>query len=122
MQAELYFDISSTDTGGSLFRLKDNNGSFSFIYEHSKYDELRDEIQVFKTPYPSFEAFWQMMTNNSEWFYLHPLYVHPTLRDFIQQQLTSVNWKVQGDEKWQESHKRQWRKVLSDPAEYYKPL
>lgn len=122
MQHELFFDISSTETGGSLYRLRNSDDTFSFLYDHSSYDTYRDEIRVFKTNYPSFEAFWQMLTKNSEWFYLHPLYVHPDIRAFIREQLTSVNWLVQGDEKWQESHRRQWRKVLSDPEEYYKPL
>lgn len=122
MQPELYFDISSTETGGSLYRLKDRDGNFSFIHNHSTYDAYRDEIRVFKTPYPSFDAFWKVLTNDPEWFYLHPLYVHPDIRPFIEAQLLGVNWQVQGDVKWQESHKRQWRKVLSDRDDYYKPL
>ena len=122
MQSELYFDISSTETGGSLYRLKNSDGSFSFLYDHSTYDAYRDEIKIFKTPFPSFDAFWQMLTKDRAWFYLHPLYIHPDIRAFIQEQLTGVNWHVQGDAKWQESHRRQWRKVLSDPGNYYKPL
>lgn len=122
MQSELFFDISSTETGGSLYRIKNSDGTFSFMHEHSIYDAHRDEIKIYKTPYPSFEVYWQMVTRDKEWFYLHPLFVHPVIRAFIAEQLKSVNWNVQGDEKWQESHKRQWRKVLSDPEEYYKPF
>ena len=59
MQPELYFDISSTEIGGSLFRLVNSDGSFSFLYDHSIYDAYRDEIKVFKTPYQSFDAFRQ---------------------------------------------------------------
>ena len=120
MQPELYFDISSTKTGGSLYVFHISDGSLSFRYDHSTYDAYRDEISVFKTPYPSFEAFWQMLTQDPKWFYRHPLYVHPDIRVFIKAQLLNVNWKIQGDEKWQESHRRQWRKVLSDPTDYYK--
>ena len=122
MKSQLYFDISSTETGGSLFRLVNSDGSFSFLYDHSIYDAYRDEIRVFKTPYPSFDAFWQMLIKDNEWFYLHPLYVHPEIRAFVRKQLIDVNWQVQGDAKWQESHRRQWTKVLSDPEDYYNPL
>ena len=122
MQSELYFDISSAESGGSLYRVKNKEGSLSFNYQHSAYDAYRDEIKVFNTPYPSFEAFWKELTKDPEWFYLHPLYVHPEVRAFIQEQLKRVNWQVQGDKKWQDSHQRQWKKVLTDPKDYYKPL
>ena len=52
--------------------------------------------------------------------YLHPLFVHPELRDFIREQLKGVNWGVHPNKKWQESHQRQWKKVLTDPGNYYK--
>lgn len=122
MKPELYFDIGSPEKGGSLFREVDANGKPSFIYHHSTYDERRDEIKVFKTSYLDFNAFWQELINNKEWFYLHPLYVHPEQRAFVQEQLKSVNWQIQGDRKWQESHQRQWKKVLTDPKDYYNPL
>ena len=123
MKDELWFDISSEDSGGSLYRIRSNGGDTSFLYRHSTYDADRDETRLFTTPYASFEAFWQALTGNSEWFYLHPLYVHPEVRPFVQQQLKGVRWEVQGDEKWQLSHRRQWDKVLSDPGNYYnKPL
>ena len=122
MLSELYFDISSTEAGGSLYRLKNAEGSFTFLYDHSTYDAYRDEIMVYQTPYPSFEVFWQVLTQDAEWFYLHPLYVHPDIRGFIREQLNGVNWQVQGDSKWQESHRRQWKKVLSDRDNYYRPL
>jgi hypothetical protein len=35
--------------------------------------------------------------------------------------LKTVNWKTQGDLKWQLSHQRQWTKVLSNPTDYYTP-
>lgn len=79
MQNELYFDISSTATGGSLTRQKNGDGSYSFLYVHSIYDAYSDELKIYKTPYPSFEAFWQVLTKNSAWFYLHLLYVRPRL-------------------------------------------
>ena len=122
MQSELYLDISSTETGGSLYRHQNMDGSISFLYEHSTYDAQNDEIKVFRTSFSSFEDFWLMLTKDSLWFYRHPLFVHPELRAFIEEKLSNVNWQVQGDAKWQESHKRQWRKVLSDPGNYYKPM
>ena len=121
MHPDLYFDISSAETGGSLYRHKNSDGSFSFLYDHSTYDDYRDEIRVFKTPYSSFDAFWEMLTENRQWYYLHPLYIHPDIRGFISDQLKDVDWRVQGDAKWQESHRRQWKKVLTDPDNYYKP-
>ena len=122
MDGELYFDISSGETGGSLYRISIKGRESSFLYHHSTYDADRDETRLFKTPFASFEAFWQQLTSNREWFYLHPLYVHPEVRQFVLKQLKGVRWDVQGDEKWQLSHRRQWDKVLSDPGGYYKPF
>jgi hypothetical protein len=122
MKPELYFDIGSPEKGGSLYRQANADGSISYLYDHSVYDERRDEIKVFKTSYSSFAAFWEELIKNKAWFYLHPLYVHPEQRAFIQEQLKGVNWQIQGDRKWQESHQRQWKKVLTDPKDYYNPL
>jgi hypothetical protein len=122
MKPELYFDIGSPERGGSLYRIQQGDSSQSFSYQHSTYDESRDEIKVFETAYPSFEAFWQELTKNKEWFYLHPLYVHPEQRAFVHQQLQGVNWNIHPDKKWQESHQRQWKKVLTDPKDYYSPF
>jgi len=120
MRKELYFDISSPETGGSLFRVTDNQGQLSFYYNHSTYDDAKDELKVFETDYIDFNAFWQELINNPEWFYLHPLYVHPEQRDFVKQELAKVNWNIHPNKKWQESHQRQWTKVLTDPAGYYR--
>src|ERR1700730_2871971 len=109
---ELYFDISSEKMGGSLYRIKNAGGESSFNYHYSTYDENSDEIKVFKTSYSSFADFWQALVKNKEWFYLHPLFVHPEQRDFVREQLESVDWNIHQDMKWQESHRRQWRKVL----------
>ena len=121
MKPELYFDINSEQSGGSLYRVKQEDGSFTFVYHYSTYDAEADETQLFQTIYPSFEPFWQELTKDPQWFYMHPLYVHPEQRDFVQEQLRTVNWKSQGDVKWQQSHMRQWTKVLSDPKDYYNP-
>lgn len=117
---ELYFDISSPQSGGSLFRVTGNNEPDVFYYNHSTYNESNDELKVFETNFRSFELFWQEITKNPEWFYLHPLFVHPEQRDFIQAQLKNVNWDIYPNKKWQDSHKRQWTKVLTDPATYYR--
>lgn len=121
MKQELYFDINSETSSGSLFRIQEPDGRFSFIYHHSSYNAQTDAVRVFQTPYLSFEAFWLVLTNNRQWFYMHPLYVHPEQRNFIREQLKTANWKIQGDVKWQQSHQRQWTKVLSDPKDYYNP-
>jgi hypothetical protein len=122
MQRELYFDISSEQSGGSLYRIKDEAGKFAFRYNHSTYDDNSDEIKTFETGYPSFAAFWQMLTKDPQWFYQHPLYVHPEQRDFMREQLQKVNWAVHPDKKWQESHQRQWKKVLTDKDDYYRSV
>ena len=49
MQKELYFDISAEESGGSLYRIKDDKGNYSFLYQHSTYDDDRDEIKIFET-------------------------------------------------------------------------
>jgi len=120
MHQELYFDINSEQSGGSLYRIKDNAGNFSFLYQHSTYDNDRDEIKVFETRYGSFAAFWQMVTKDPQWFYQHPLYVHPEQRNFVREQLQKANWNVHPNKKWQESHQRQWKKVLTDKDDYYR--
>ncbi len=119
MGRELYIDISSENSGGSLYRITEETGIVSFLYEHSTYDDQRDEVKAFKTVYPDFAAFWKKLTTDPEWYYQHPLFVHPEQRDFIRRQLDRVNWSVHPDRKWQESHQRQWKKVLTDPGNYY---
>src|SRR5436190_1142403 len=118
MQKELYFDISAEQSGGSLYRIKDNAGNASFRYQHSTYDNNHDGIKIFETVYASFNDFWQMLTKDRQWFYQHPLFVHPEQRDFIREQLQDVNWSVHPNKKWQESHQRQWKKVLTDKDDY----
>ncbi len=120
MQKELYFDISTAGSGGSLYRVKDDTGNYSFQYQHSTYDDDRDEIKIFDTSYASFALFWQALIQDKQWFYQHPLYVHAEQRDFVRLQLQGVNWAVYPDKKWQDSHQRQWKKVLSDTDDYYR--
>ena len=120
MKKELYIDISNEDAGGSLYRITANEDLVHFYYNHSTYNSDTDELKVFETNYADFAAFWAYITANKQWFYLHPLYIHPEQRDFIKQQLQQVDWSISGDKKWQDSHQRQWKKVLNDPGEYYK--
>jgi hypothetical protein len=120
MAKELYFDIHSEDSGGSLFRIFDEKGEPAFLYNQSKIDPATDELSVFDTWYISFEAFWRMLSGDPRWYYRHPLFVHPEQRDFVREQLKNVDWTVHPDKKWQESHQRQWKKVLSDPKDYYR--
>ena len=120
MAKELYFDISAEYSGGSLYRITDEKGGQDFLYNYSETDPAKDEVSVFDTWYVSFAAFWKMLTSDPEWYYRHPLFVHPEQREFVREQLKRVDWGVQGDKKWQESHQRQWKKVLSDPEGYYR--
>ena len=110
MEKQLYFDISAEESGGSLYRIKNEAGIISFQYSHSTYDVDSDEIKIFETVYSSFNDFWQMLTKDAQWFYQHPLYIHPEQRGFIKTELEKVNWFVQPDKKWQHSHQRQWKK------------
>ncbi|HEY4109660.1 hypothetical protein [Puia sp.] len=120
MAKELYLDISTEDSGGSLYRVIDGKGEAAFLYNHSQIDPLTDEVTVFDTWYVSFDAFWKNLTTDPKWYYWHPLFVHPEQREFVREQLTRVNWAVHPDRKWQESHQRQWKKVLADPEGYYR--
>jgi hypothetical protein len=120
MSKELYFDISSEQSGGSLYRVTGESSAQPFYYNHSTYDDKKDEVKVFETWYPDFAAFWAMLTRDPKWYYRHPLFVHPEQRAFISEQLKKVNWSVHPDRKWQESHQRQWKKVLEDPGTYYR--
>lgn len=63
MSRELYFDISSEWSGGSLYRVKGLSG-VNFYYNHSTYDDKKDEIKVFETIYPDFTAFWKELTKD----------------------------------------------------------
>jgi len=103
-----------------LYHVTADDGTIHFYYNHSTYNSDTDELKVYETNYPDFNAFWKMIITDKKWFYLHPLYIHPEQRDFIRQQLQNVDWTVAGDKKWQESHQRQWKKVLNDPGEYYR--
>ena len=120
MPKELYFDISSEYSGGSLYRVPESNGEISFLYNYSVSDPKTGEVEVFDTWYTSFEAFWKALTQEKDWYYRHPLFVHPEQRAFVREQLKGVNWGVHPDKKWQESHQRQWKKVLEDPGTYYR--
>jgi hypothetical protein len=120
MHRELYFDISSEDSGGSLYKIAGGNGSSSFYYNHSTYNDDKDEVKVFETNYADFAGFWKDLTKDPKWYYRHPLFVHPEQRGFVQDQLKTVNWAIYPDKKWQESHQRQWKKVLTDPVNYYR--
>ncbi|HVM87336.1 MAG TPA: hypothetical protein VMT76_04055 [Puia sp.] len=119
MKKELYFDISSAEKGGSLFRINDG-AKIYFYFNHSIYDDKKDELKVFETNFDSFESFWKYLTQNKEWFYLHPMFVHPEQRDFVREQLKPVNWNIHPNKKWQDSHQRQWKKVLNGPDDYYR--
>ena|SRR5579872_3086576 len=119
MPKELYFDISSEDSGGSLFRVPEPDGGVAFLYNYSVADARTGEVEVFDTWYVSFEAFWKALKKDPLWYYRHPLFVHPEQRAFVAGELKGVNWAVYPDKKWQESHQRQWKKVLTDPAAYY---
>jgi hypothetical protein len=117
--SELYFDISSEKTGGSLFRIMKENAPPVFKYSYSQYDQEKDEIKVFEKLYAEFGDFWNDLIRDKEWHYLHPLFVHPDQREFVRKQLLAVDWSIHPDIKWQLSHQRQWKKVLSDPPDYY---
>jgi hypothetical protein len=120
MKKELYFDISNENAGGSLYRLIKDDGSAVFSYQHSTYDDKKDEVKVFETAYADFAAWWAMLTTDKQWFYQHPLFVHPEIRAFVKERLAGVNWNVSANKKWQESHQRQWKKVLEGTAGYYR--
>ena len=121
MSKELYFDIHGEDSGGSLYRVSEPDGDIAFLYNHSASDPATGEVEVFDTWYISFEAFGKRLTKDAEWYYRHPLFVHPEQRDFVRQRLKEANWEIYPDKKWQESHQRQWKKVLTDPTTYYRP-
>jgi hypothetical protein len=120
MPKELYFDISSEHSGGSLYRVPGAAGEISYLYNYSVADADTGEVEIFDTWYVSWKAFWKVLTGDPEWYYRHPLYVHPEQREFVREALKRVNWGVHPDRKWQESHQRQWKKVLEDPGTYYR--
>jgi hypothetical protein len=120
MAKELYIDISNEEAGGSLYRITSEDGNIHFYYNHSTYNADTDELKTFDSQYADFKAFWNYIIKDPHWFYLHPLFIHPEQRDFIKKQLENVNWNVNPNKKWQVSHQRQWKKVLTDPGAYYR--
>lgn len=120
MAKELYFDIHSEDSGGSLYRVVGPDGGMDFLYNQSIVNGKSGEVEVFDTWYVSFDAFWKALTKDAEWYYRHPLFVHAEQREFVKKELERVNWGIHPNRKWQESHQRQWKKVLTDPADYYR--
>lgn len=120
MAKELYFDIHAEESGGSLYRVVEANGEVVFLYNYSVSDAKTGEVTVHDTWYTNFAAFWKTLTEDAEWYYRHPLFVHPEQRVFVQEQLKRVNWGTQPNKKWQESHQRQWKKVLTDSGSYYR--
>ena len=120
MQQELYINISAENSGGSLYRVQDAAGNTHFLYQHSTYDDDRDEIKIFETTYASFALYWTMLTQDPQWYYQHALFVHAEVRAFVSEQLQRVNWAVHPNKKWQESHQRQWKKVLTGKDDYYR--
>ncbi len=99
MKKELYFDISNESAGGSLYRISKDDGSIDFFYQHSTYDADKDEVKVFESHYPDFAAWWQMLTTDKNWFYQHPLFVHPEQRSFVIEQLKKANWNISANKK-----------------------
>ena len=83
MAKELYIDISNEDAGGSLYRVTADDGRVHFYYNHSTYDSDKDELKVFETNYNSFAEFWTYIKGNKQWYYLHPLFIHPEQRDTV---------------------------------------
>ena len=120
MQKELYFDISNESAGGSLFRITGDDGHTSFYYQHSTYDSDKDEMKVFESNYPDFAAWWKELKAGKHWFYNHPLFVHPDIRPLVKEELQQADWNVSPNKKWQESHQRQWKKVLEGGVSYYR--
>jgi len=120
MKKELYLDIGNESVAGSLYRITRDDNTVYFFHHYSTYDSDSDETKFFEKDYPDFSSFWQMLLKDKNWFYQHPLFVHPDERDFIQEQLKQANWDVVPDKKWQDSHQRQWKKVLTDPGNYYR--
>lgn len=120
MQRQLYFDISSEQKGGSLYRITDDTDDVYFLYQYSIYNDDTDEIKVSEERFATFPEFWSAILTDPEWFYQHPLFVHPEQRDFIREQLKNVNWGIHPNKKWQDSHQRQWKKVLSGSNDYYR--
>jgi hypothetical protein len=120
MQKELYFDISSEKRGGSLYRMTENDGSAHYLYQFSDYNDDTGELAVQEKTFQDFASFWIYLTADPEWFYQHPLFVHPEQRPWVSGQLAGVNWDIHPNAKWQESHRRQWKKVLEAGPGYYR--
>src|SRR5215472_17627951 len=94
MQKELYFDISSEKRGGSLYRIRGNEGSVHFLYQFSDYNDDTGELKVQEKKFQDFASFWTYLTSDPEWFYQHPLFVHPEQRSWVSGQLAGVKWDI----------------------------
>src|SRR5689334_8852875 len=122
MNKELFFDFVSEDGSGAVEKLAGAEKPDQYQYQYTSSDLENDKIQITNKAFDSFEAFWTAFIQNKYWYCLHPLFIHPEWRAFIKEKLKKVNWSLVEDEKWREMYQRQWNKVLTAPATYYRPL
>lgn len=89
------------------------------LVEEALFDEDSNLLQVESSSFPDFYSFWKVFLQKENWHYFHPLFIATTCRPLIKEALEKVNWNVHPDIKWQQSHQKQWDKVLADPGKYY---
>jgi hypothetical protein len=113
---ELYFEVGAEGGGDDLFRIKKANGSYYFIIEHNSYDFEEDTVTYTYTEYSSFAEYFNQLTGYKRWYMLHPLFIHPEIREVVKAALDKVDWQKDKPTHTEYS-KENWERVLRENKE-----
>lgn len=113
---QLIFEVHADAASYTVYQ---ENATNTIIVEEVKFDEFSEIVDKEKLSFSDFNSYWKVFTQKTNWHYFHPLFIAVEYRDMVKAALEDVDWNIFPDIKWQQSHQKQWDKVLTDPANYY---
>ena len=110
---EAFFQYGTEGGGETLYR-HNKDGEIIFYTEGRSGGILdEEEIKKWKHDYKDFNHFWNSyFTQLGNWYYFHPVFIHPDIRDFIKAALQ----KIQHDSFYKRNAKHSWQKALNPPV------
>lgn len=114
---QLIFEVHAD---AASFTVYQEHATNQIVVEEVKFDEFSELVDKDKTTFPDFYSYWKIFSQKPNWHYYHPLFIDVQYRELVREALETVDWNIFPDIKWQQSHQKQWDKVLSDPADYYR--
>lgn len=111
--------IFEAHADSSSYTVYQEHASNQILVEEVTFNEFSDIVDKKKDYYPDFFSYWKEFSQKPNWHFFHPLFIAPDYRSLVQDALEKVDWNIFPDVKWQQSHQKQWEKVLSDPEKYY---